>query len=106
MGEVIVKKLNLDIQKGYIYFLDEDGRPSRVKQISDPGKKIKVENISSFKVTRKPGQVYFINKHGNIARVNLLKDIKLENKNIFSKTGKSSADKKSIKSKKNIKKKG
>ena len=95
--EIVVKKLNIDIDKNYIYFLNEDGYPVRVGQINPPGKKIKVEVLSTKKFIKKIGSVYFINKDGNVCRVSLEKNIKLENNNLF--TVKGQTKKKKLKKK-------
>ena len=65
----LVKKTRLDIEDGFIYFINNDGNVCRIKEVMIPGKKQKVITVLKSKIERKPGYAYFLDKRGNISRV-------------------------------------
>lgn len=69
----IVRKLHCVIEKGWIYFVREDGSIARVKEIQDHGKRMKIEIVSHSKVKKKEDCVYFIDRKGNVKELCLLK---------------------------------
>lgn len=68
MPSELVKKTGVRVDKNYIYFVDDNGNISRIREIMTPGKKIEVEVIYKSKINKESGYVYFINQQGNICR--------------------------------------
>lgn len=78
MSRILVKRTKIDREDGFIYFINDDGNICSIKEISNPGKNLKVNIVSKSRIKKKPGFAYFLDENGNICKIKLLK-VKLNN---------------------------
>lgn len=73
MSRILVKRTKIDREDGFIYFINDDGNICSIKEVSNPGKNLKVNIISKSRIKKKPGFAYFLDENGNICKIKLLK---------------------------------
>lgn len=70
----LVRRTNIKKEKGYIYFLDDEGDLMRTKLIAPPGKKMKFVVVKKLGIKKKSGYVYFLDTEGSIRKISLEKN--------------------------------
>lgn len=76
-GNGVIARTQINKEKGYLYFLDENGDVSRVKMARRGQKTSKLhELIAKAGVERKKGYLYFIDKNGNISQAKMARKSK------------------------------
>lgn len=75
-GELI-KKTRVDYERGYIYFVSDDGNVCRISENNHPGKRVKVEILNKSNIKKERGYVYYVDEIGDVRR-SLLEKIELE----------------------------
>lgn len=68
-----VKATKIEIEKGFIYFVDDNGNICRTKQVNVPGKKMKCHVVLRSKIKKDPGYTYFVDGHGDVCKIRLEK---------------------------------
>ncbi|MBC8197047.1 MAG: hypothetical protein H8E60_04080 [Candidatus Marinimicrobia bacterium] len=63
-----VKKVGIEKEKGYLYYLDKNGDIARSKMARGSDKGGNAEVVKNTSVTREKGFLYYIDKDGDISK--------------------------------------
>ncbi len=55
-----IYKLGIHVEKEYLYFVDEEGDVSRIKDLAQ-------EKVVKVGIKKQPGYTYFIDKEGDVS---------------------------------------
>lgn len=82
MPAKVLKKVGVEIDHNYLYFLNKKGDVSRTLKVGPPGKRPPDEVVSKTHVKRERGYAYFLNKDGDVCSVKINTNIQIKNMEI------------------------
>lgn len=67
-----VKKVGVEREEGFLYFIDKDGDVSRVQMARGGKKGGKAKKVAKVGITKEKGFLYFLDKKGNISKAKMV----------------------------------
>ena len=67
-----VKKIGVEREDGFLYYIDKDGDVARVQMARGGKKGGKPKKVEKTGIKKEKGYLYFLDKHGDISRAKMV----------------------------------